>query len=39
MYVMVCTILYIAHVVGVVSMFMNNPRKEHCEVDSKVFER
>ena len=29
MYAMVCTRLDIAHVVGVVSRFMNNPRKEH----------
>ena len=29
MYSMVCTRLYIAHVVGVVSKYMNNPGKEH----------
>jgi hypothetical protein len=32
MYVMVCTRLDIAHAVGVVSMYMNNPSKEHWEV-------
>jgi hypothetical protein len=29
MYVMVCTRLDIAHAVGVVSRYMNNPGKEH----------
>jgi hypothetical protein len=29
MYAMVCTRPYIAHVVGVVSKYMNNPGKEH----------
>ena len=29
MYAMVCTRPYIAHVVGVVSRYMNNPGKEH----------
>ena len=29
MYYMVCTRLYIAHTVGVVSRFLTNPRKEH----------
>jgi hypothetical protein len=29
MYVMVCTRLDIAHVVGVASRYMNNPSKEH----------
>jgi hypothetical protein len=32
MYVMVCTRSDIAHAVGVVSMYMNNPSKEHWEV-------
>jgi hypothetical protein len=32
MYTMVCTRLDIAHVAGVVSMFMNNPGKKHWEV-------
>jgi hypothetical protein len=31
MYVMVCTRPYIAHAVGVVSRYMNNPGKEHWE--------
>jgi hypothetical protein len=31
MYVMVCTRSYIAHVVGVVRRYMNNPSKEHWE--------
>jgi hypothetical protein len=31
MYVMVCTRPYIAHLVGVVSRYMNNPGKEHWE--------
>jgi len=31
MYVMVCTRPNIAHVVGVVSMFLSNPGKEHWE--------
>ena len=30
MYAMVCTRPDIAHVVGVVSKYMNNPGKEHC---------
>ena len=29
MYAMVCTILDISHTVGVVSKYMENPRKEH----------
>jgi len=29
MYAMVCTMLDIAHEVGVVSRYMNNPGKEH----------
>jgi hypothetical protein len=32
MYVMVCTRPDIAHAVGVVSRYMNNPGKEHREV-------
>jgi hypothetical protein len=31
MYVMVCTIPYIVHAVGVVGRYMNNPGKEHWE--------
>jgi len=31
MYVMVCTNLDITHVVGVVSRFLSNPKKEHWE--------
>ena len=31
MYVMACTRPNIAHAVGVVSRYMVNPRKEHCE--------
>jgi hypothetical protein len=31
MYAMVCTRPDIAHAVGVVSGYMNNPGKEHCE--------
>jgi hypothetical protein len=31
MYAMVCTRPYIAHAVGVVSKYMNNPSKEHWE--------
>jgi hypothetical protein len=31
-YVMVCTILDIAHAVGLMSRYMNNPSKEHWEV-------
>jgi hypothetical protein len=31
MYAMVCTRLDIAHAVGVVSRYMNNPSKEHWE--------
>lgn len=32
MYAMVCTRSYIAHVVGIMSRFLSNPRKEHWEV-------
>jgi hypothetical protein len=32
MYVMVCTRLDIAHAVGVVRRYINNPGKEHWEV-------
>ena len=32
MYVMACTMLDIAHVVGVVSRFLTNPENEHSEV-------
>ena len=42
MYAMFCTRPNIAHAVGVVSRYMNNPGKEHWitgEVDSQVFER
>ena len=42
MYAMVCTRLYIAHVVGVVSRYMSNPGKQHwlavkgcCTLNSK----
>jgi hypothetical protein len=31
MYVMVCTKMNIAHAVGVVSRYMNNPCKENCK--------
>ena len=32
MYAMVCTRPYIAHAMGVVSRYMNNPSKEHWKV-------
>lgn len=31
MYAMLCTRPYIFHVVGVVSRFLSNPSKDHCE--------
>ena len=34
MYAMVCTRPDIAHTVGVVSRYMNNPGKEHWKADS-----
>ena len=32
MYTMVCSRLYITHVVGVVSLFLDKPKKDHWEV-------
>jgi len=37
MYAMVCTKLYISHVVGVLSMFMSKPRKEHWTIVKRFF--
>jgi hypothetical protein len=36
MYAMVCTRLDIAHAVGVVSRYMNNPGKEHWEAEKWI---
>eukprot|EP00253_Pinus_taeda_P012373 PITA_12373 len=38
MYAMVCTILYIAHAVGVLSRFMSKPGKEHWTAVKQVFQ-
>ena len=38
MYAMVCTRPEIAHVVGVLSRFMSNPRKEHWTAVKRVFQ-
>jgi hypothetical protein len=37
MYAMVCTRLYIAHAVGVLSRYISKPRKEHWTTVQKVF--
>jgi hypothetical protein len=37
MYAMVCTRSEIAHVVGVLSMYMSKPRKEHWTAVKRVF--
>ena len=37
MYAMVCTRLYISHVVGVLSRFMSNPGKENWTAVERVF--
>ena len=37
MYVMVCNRPYISHAVGLLSMFMSKPRKEHWTTMKRVF--